>query len=303
MAALTMKVKRKRVYTGPRLAIAIGMAVLCALTLYPFLIVVGSSLQSAQDLAQNGYSVIPARIDLTGYKMVLVNPTQIMRSYVVTIYTTVITAVCGLWITSSFGYVLTRKDYKLRRVLSFYVFFTMLFNGGLVPTYILFVNWLKVKNTPIALILPLLVNAWYILMMKGFMQDIPGSLIESAKIEGAGELRIFTRIVMPMSLPALATIGLFFVLNGWNDWYQTLLYIDTDKYVKLQYLLIRLVKNIEFLNSPEAVQYGLVKPGMVIPVESARMAMCVVAAGPMLVVFPFFQKYFIQGIAIGSVKG
>jgi putative aldouronate transport system permease protein len=154
-----------------------------------------------------------------------------------------------------------------------------------------------------ALILPLLVNAWHILMMKGFLQEIPAALIESAKMDGAGEFRIFVQIVLPLAKPALAAIGLFITLGSWNDWYQTLLYIDVNKFMKLQYLLLRLVKNIEFLNSPEAAQFGAVQAGMAIPVESARMAMCVLAAGPMLGIFPFFQKYFISGVAIGSVKG
>ncbi|MDR1439829.1 MAG: carbohydrate ABC transporter permease, partial [Clostridiales bacterium] len=288
---------------APKLVIHLLMALICCATLYPFLIVLGSSFQSAADIAKNGYSIIAEPFDLTAYKMVLSNPKQLLGSYWVTAYTTAITAVAGLWVTASYAYVLSRKDYRLRSLLSFYVFFTMLFNGGLVPTYILFVNWLRVKNTPVALILPLLVNAWYILMMKGFMQEIPAALIESAKIEGAGELRIFARIVLPLSKPALATIGLFIMLGSWNDWYQTLLYIDMDKYMKLQYLLLRLVKQIEFLNSAEAVQFGVVRDAASIPVESARMAMCVLAAGPMLAIFPFFQKYFVRGITIGSVKG
>ena len=279
------------------------MVLLCVVTLYPFLIVLGSSFQSAADITKNGYAILPRPLDTTAYRMIFSNPRQLISAYWVTAYTTLITAALGLWVTASYAYVISRKDYRLAKALSFYVFFTMLFNGGLVPTYILFANWLKIKNTPIALILPLLVNAWYIMMMKGFMQEIPPALIESARIDGAGELRIFVRIVLPLAKPALATIGLFIMLGSWNDWYQTLLYIDSDKYMKLQYLLLRLVKNMEFLNSAEAMQFGVIQPGMVVPTESARMAMCVLAAGPMLVVFPFFQKYFVRGIAVGSVKG
>jgi putative aldouronate transport system permease protein len=286
-----------------QIAANLFMLALCCATLYPFAIVLGSSFQSPADIAKNGYSAIPRPVDLTAYRMVFANPRQLLNSYWTTIYTTAAATALGLWVTLSYAYALSRRDYALRRALSFYVFFTMLFNGGLVPTYILFVNWLHVKNSPVALILPLLVNAWYILMMKGFLQEIPAALPESAKIDGAGEFRIFVQIVLPISKPALAVIGLFMMLGSWNDWYHTLLYIDVDRYMKLQYLLLRLVKNMEFLNSAEAVQYGVIKEGMAIPLESARMAMCVVAAGPMLLVFPFFQKYFVRGIAIGSVKG
>jgi putative aldouronate transport system permease protein len=139
--------------------------------------------------------------------------------------------------------------------------------------------------------------------MKGFLQALPNALFESAKMDGAGETRIFIQLVLPLSLPALATVGLFFVLQYWNDWWLTLLYVDSKDMLKLQYLLIRVLKNMEFLNSAEAIQYGLVKPGMEVPSLSARMAMCVLAAGPMLVVFPFFQRFFVRGLTVGSVKG
>jgi putative aldouronate transport system permease protein len=179
----------------------------------------------------------------------------------------------------------------------------MLFNGGLVPSYILISKWLGLKDSIFALIIPGLCGAWNILMMKGFFQSIPTSLIESAKLDGAGEFRIFTGIIIPISKPAFATIGLFFVLAYWNEWYFSMLYIDTSSKVKLQYLLMTILKNVEFLNSPEAMQYGMTNHMVAIPTLSARMAMCVIAAGPILVVFPFFQKYFVKGLTVGAVKG
>ena len=295
--------RQKNKYPAYVIIINIFFIVFCALCIYPFLVVLGSSFQSQMDIAKNGYSAIPRPIDLTAYNMVLRNPKQLLNSYIATIVTTASTAFFGLIVISGFAYAISRKSYKYRRALSFYLFVTMLFNGGLVPSYIIMVNWLRLKNNILALILPMLISAWYVMLMRGYMQSIPDALIESAKIDGAKELTVFVMIVLPLSTPALATIGLFLVLQSWNDWWLTLLYIDADKLMKLQYLLMRLLKNMEFLNTADAIKYGAVREGVEVPVLSARMAMCVLAAGPMLVVFPFFQKYFVRGLTVGSVKG
>jgi putative aldouronate transport system permease protein len=286
-----------------KITIHVIMAAVCIACCYPFLVILGTSFQSEDNILRDGYAMIPKAIDLDAYRVILHNPTQLIQSYAVTIMTTVIGTIVGLWVTTAYAFAISRKDYAYRKWLSFFIFFTMLFHGGLVPSYILITRWLGIGNTMLALIVPYLISGWYVLLMKGFLQALPETLFESAKIDGAGELRIFARIVLPLSLPALATVGLFFVLQYWNDWWLTLLYIDSEHLMKLQYLLIRVLKNMEFLNSAEAVQYGLVKPGMQTPMLSARMAMCVLAAGPMLMVFPFFQRYFVRGLTVGSVKG
>ncbi|MGO4545442.1 carbohydrate ABC transporter permease [Paenibacillus sp. 2TAB23] len=277
--------------------------VVCIACLYPFLVIIGTSFQNETDILLSGYSILPKQFDLTAYRVILHNPGVLLNAYVVTIFTTLVGTVAGLWITTSFAFTISRKDYAYRKQLSFFVFFTMLFQGGLVPSYILMVSWLDLKNNLLALILPFLITGWHVLLMRGFLQTLPDALFESAKIDGATEFTIFTRIVLPLSKPALATLGLFLVLQYWNDWWLTLLYIDHEDKMKLQYLLIRVLRNMEFLNSAEALQYGLVKPGQQVPSLSARMAMCILAAGPMLVIFPFFQRYFVQGLTVGSVKG
>jgi putative aldouronate transport system permease protein len=293
--------KREKKY--PNLVIHIIFIIACAACIYPFLVIVGSSFQSQEDIMSNGYSIFPAKVSFTAYKMILRDPTVLLRSYFVTIVTTIVGSVVGLWVITSYAYTLSRKDFKYRKHFSFYVFFTMLFSGGLVPSYIMISKWLGLKNSILALILPSLISGWYVLLMKGFLQTIPEALIESAKIDGAGEVYTFIKIVLPISKPPLATIGLFLVLQYWNDWWLTLLYIDKDNLMKLQYMLIRVLRNMEFLNSAEATQFGMVQEGMEVPTQSARMAMCVLAAGPMLLVFPFFQKYFVRGLTVGSVKG
>ena len=234
--------------------------------------------------------------------MVFRNPYQLFKSYFNTFYTTVVGTVLGVIISSSAGYVMSRKTYKYRNIFAFYVFFTMMFNGGLVPMYIMMTKWFNLKNTYLALILPLVVNGWYIMLMKGYFAGIPDAVIESARIDGAGELYTFLKIVIPMSTPVIASISLFYVLGCWNDWYQSLLYTTDSEYYKLQYLLMNMIRSAEFLNSDVAQSLDMDKIAE-IPTMNVKMAMCVLAAGPILFVFPFFQKYFVKGIAVGSVKG
>jgi len=180
------------------------------------------------------------------------------------------------------------------------MFFTMLFGGGMVPSYILFTQVLGLKNTYLALILPLLGNVWFIFLMRTFFQQLPASIIESATIDGASEMRIYANIIVPLSTPAIATIGLLQLLNYWNSWFQAMLYIDDARLYPLQYLLQNMLQNMqETLRSIE-------KTGMPIgniPMETVRMAMAIIAIGPILLIFPFFQKYFVKGLTVGSVKG
>ncbi len=281
----------------------IFLGVLALLCIIPFLYVIGSSFQTQSDIMANGYKIIPTNATLDTYKMILESPKRLIDAYTVTILTTIVGTIGGLWIMSTYAYVISRRNYRYRKVLSFLIFFTMLFSGGLVPNYILMTRWLGLKDSYLALILPLMCSAWNILLMKGFFQDIPESLIEAAKIDGASELKIFVRIVCPISKPAFATIGLFLLLGYWNSWYQSLLYIETPSKVTLQYMLMTIMNNIELLNSAEAQQYGMAVQGATAPTLGARMAMCVLAVGPIVFVFLFFQKYFVSGLTVGSVKG
>jgi putative aldouronate transport system permease protein len=178
----------------------------------------------------------------------------------------------------------------------------MLFSAGLVPWYMMISNTLRLKDTIPALIAPYLIMPWFTLLMKSFLADIPSSIIEAGKIDGASEPRVFFSLVVPVSKPGLATVGLFILLMYWNDYYLSLMFIQNSPFISLQYMLYRIMANIDFLKSALAIQSGLTR-GVIIPDQSVRMAMCVLAAGPMLFVFPFFQKYFAKGITVGSVKG
>ncbi len=278
--------------------ILMTFAVFCII---PIVAIIAISLSSESEIALKGYSLIPRGFTTRAYSIIFKNPKQILNSYLVSIMLTVIGGTLGLLVVSMIAYPLSRKDFYYRRKLTFYVFFTLLFNGGLVPWYIVITKYLHLQNTLWVLILPYIAIPWYILLLRTYFSKIPMSIIESAKIDGSSEFRTFFRIVLPLSKPALATIGLFIILHYWNDWWLSLLYIEKESLMPLQYMLYRIMNNIQFLTTQ--MQTGAVSVKLNdLPNESARMAMCIIAAGPMLFLFPFFQKYFVKGLTVGAVK-
>lgn len=295
-----MSIRMKRRLWGllPHVVLTI-VAVACLL---PLLLVVSASFMTDAEIAEYGYSFIPKDFTTEAYQYIFKQPWQLLRSYGVTIVVTVFGTIFGLLITAMLAYGISRKDYPLARITSFYIYFTMLFSAGLVPWYMMVSNILNLRDTLFALIIPYLVSAWNVMLMKGYFADLPTTVIEAAKIDGATELKTFFRVVIPMVKPGLATVGLFIMLQYWNDYYLSLMFIMNDKLVSLQFLLYRIMSNIDFLKGAIASQTVLLT-GVQVPDKSIRMAMCVLAAGPMLFVFPFFQKYFVKGISIGSVKG
>ena len=198
------------------------------------------------------------------------------------------------------GYVLSRQDFKQRNAISFFIYFTTLFSGGLVPSYILMVNGLKLKDSLWSLILPGVMSAWSIFLMRNFMKSIPDSLYESAAIDGAGDFRIYWQIFLPLAKPSLATIGLFLALGYWNEWHNAMLYIQTSEKYPLQYFLQRMVTqaDVQLL-----IRKGLTISTADLPSESIKMATAVIATGPIVLAYPFVQKYFVSGLTVGSVKG
>ena len=260
-------------------------------------LVVSVSLSDEKALALEGYSLLPVGFTTSAYSYILRNPSQILRAYGVTVFVTVVGTAGGLLISSLLAYAISRQDYKFRTPLAFFVFFTLLFNGGMVPFYIVVTRYLGLKDNILALILPYMFTAWYVLILRTSFAQLPKDLLDAGRIDGAGEWRIFFQIVIPLSKPVLATIGLFFILRYWNDWFLALLFIDSGVLYPLQYLLYVLMKNISFLASnPQTT-------GIAIPMQSARMAMAVLAFGPALFTFLLLQKYFVRGITIGGLKG
>jgi putative aldouronate transport system permease protein len=271
------------------------------LIVIPIVYILSISLSTNDDIIQYGYRLIPAHFSTSAYRYMLKDIGQLLNSYMVSIFVTVIGTFISLLLSTMLGYTISRADYRFKKGVTFYVFFTMLFNGGLVPTYILVSNVLHLRNTIWVLILPYLVNAWYVILLKGFLSSIPASLIESAYIDGAGEFRIFFRIIIPLSKPALAAIGVLIAFTYWNDWWLAMLYIEKQSLIPLQYMLYTVMTNIQFLIENVSATIKVNKSEL--PAEPIRMAMCLLAAGPMLFVFPFFQRYFVKGLTVGAVKG
>lgn len=268
--------------------------------LIPFILLVSGSFTSEQWIRFHGFSLWPGEFSVESYKLIFKTPERIVRAYGVTIFITVVGTFLGLLLTTLTAYVIGRKDFKYRNRFSFYFYFTTLFNGGMVSTYIYYIQYLHLKDNILALILPGMFNVFYLLIMRTFITTVPFSLIESAKLDGAGEWYTFFHIVLPLLKPGLATIGLFFALGYWNNWYNAMLYINEEELYPLQYLLYSIQQEAQAL-ARIAAQSGITVTDL--PSDSLKLAMAVVATGPILILYPFVQKYFISGITIGSVKG
>lgn len=285
-----------------RVCLHLFFIALSALFIIPMLSVIFIAFTSESSISTQGHPFFFREINLNAFQYILDNPKTIVDAYKVTIFTSFGGTFLYLLLSTMAAYAISRPGFTLKKPLTFFFFFTMLFNGGLVPTYILMSQTLHLKNTYLALIVPLLVNVWYLIMLKTFMSEIPNEILESAKIDGAGHFTIYTRFILPLSKPALATIGLLTLLDYWNSWQPAMLYIDEKEMYPLQYMLQVMLRNImEILKEMQNnISIGNIQD---MPSESARMAMCILAVGPMLFIFPFFQKYFTRGLTVGAVKG
>lgn len=268
----------------------------------PFILIISGSLTDNASITVDGYHLIPKVFSVEAYKTIFEFPTTILQAYQVTTLNTLAGTVFGLFFISMTGYVLARKDFRYRNKISFLIYFTTLFGGGLIPWYIMINNVLKLHDSYLALTLPGLMTPFLIILMRTFITStLPDEMIEAAKIDGAGDFRIYWSIVLPVITPGLATVGLFLALHYWNDWYLSLLFITTTSKYELQFYLYNM------LNSSQALNLMLSGTGAAVvinpPVESVKLAMAIIAAGPILLLYPFIQRYFISGITVGAVKG
>ncbi|MCE7982206.1 MAG: carbohydrate ABC transporter permease [Caldilinea sp. CFX5] len=284
-----------------QLLLHLALAILTLLFLIPLWVVVSASFTDETTLTKVGYGLWPAQVSLAAYDFILQNPAQIVNAYGVTTLVTLIGTLVSLFVNSLTAYVLARTDFTWRRAFSFLLFFTMLFNGGLVPSYILITQYLKLRDTLWVLILPMLLAPWYIFLLRTYFSTLAKEYIESARLDGANEWQIYARIVMPLSTPALATIALFTILGYWNDWWLALLYINEPSLYPLQYLLFAILRNAEFLttNTSSSAMLGSVQ----VPLQTVRMAMAVIAIVPVTIAFVMLQRYFVRGLTIGGIKG
>ena len=278
------------------------LIVFSLMAVLPFILLISASLTEENAALKYGFGFIPKVFSLAAYKYISYQSKMIIRAYGITIFTTVIGTSVGLTMTSMLGYGLS-KDIPGRRILNFFVVFTMLFNGGLVPTYLVYTKYLHLGNTIWALIIPsLLMNAFHVMLVRNyFSTSIPESLIESAKLDGASEMMIFRAIDLPLSKPIMATIGLMLALSYWNNWTNGLYYLDDTSLYSIQNVLNAINNNIIAINSVSNM--GLAINKSEVPALTARMAIAVIGIVPMLCIYPFFQKYFVKGITIGAVKG
>lgn len=272
------------------------------LCLFPFLLMISGSLTSGASIAKYGYSLWPRELSFAAYEFVFRYPEDILRAYGVTIFVTITGTVVGLFLISMTGYVLQRRDFKYRNKISFFLYFTTIFQGGLIPWYILLVNVLQVRDTYFVLIWNVLMSPFLIILMRSFIQGaIPPEMTESAKMDGAGDFTIYRKIVLPLCTPALATIGLFLALAYWNDWFQCALFIDDRHKYTLQYFLYNALNSAEFINQMAATSALVLNEPL--PGETAKLAMSLVTMGPILLLYPLVQRYFVKGITVGAVKG
>ncbi|MDQ1003481.1 putative aldouronate transport system permease protein [Neobacillus niacini] len=282
----------------------IFLIVLAAGSIIPFIILLSSSLTGETAILKDGYSFFPREISLEAYEYLFKNSSSILRAYGITIFVTVVGTFVSLAITAFLAYALSRRDLPFRNFFAFFVFFTLLFNGGLVPTYLVYTQMFDLKNTIWALIVPgLLMNGFNVLLMRTFfITSIPEPIIESARMDGAGEFRTFFSIILPLSLPILATIGLLQTIHYWNDWFNGMVYITDPSLFSIQNILNRMLADIQFLASSD-LGTNASEAAAQIPSTGVRMAIAVIGVLPILIAYPFFQKYLVKGIALGSVKG
>lgn len=278
------------------------LTVMVTLTLLPILLIIIASFTEETSLLQNGYSFIPKAWSFDAYYYIIKQGSVILRAYGVSVLVTVVGTVLSVAITTTLAYPMARTSFRYRNALSFFVFFTMLFSGGIVPSYIMWTNYFHIKNTIWALIVPnYLVSAFNVILVKNFYaNNIPGSLIEAAQLDGATEMQIFRKLVFPMARPVVATISLFTGLCYWNDWTNGLYYVDNQKLYSIQLLLMKIMNNIEALKA----NANLMGAGAIsLPGTSVRMAIAFIGILPILIVYPFVQKYLVEGVVIGAVKG
>lgn len=280
------------------------MAAVTVITLLPLLLLFAASFTENTDITLYGYSFIPKHLSLSAYSYIWNERMQIFRAYFVTIFVTGVGTVTGLFISVLYAYSLSRPYFPGKKFFSFYVLFTMLFNGGLVPTYIMYTRYLHLKNTAAALIIPsLLMNAFNVLLIRSYFQNnVPQSLIEAAQIDGASEFTVVRKVVVPMSKPIIATIGLFIGVAYWNDWMNGLYYVTDVKLYSIQQILNNMLKNIEYLSKNASSIGKSTSLAGTLPAATVRMAIAVIGLLPILVIYPMVQKYFVKGIALGAVK-
>lgn len=273
-------------------------SLLCVL---PFVLIVSGSITSNETILREGYSILPRDISFDAYSMIFKAPKDILQAYKITIYYTSVGTLTGLAVIVLTAYVISRKEFKYRNVVSFLIYFTSIFGGGLVAWYLMYTNILGLKGTTFAIWFPAIMSPFLVILMRTFITgSVPDAIVESAKIDGAGHGTVLTRIVLPVLGPGLATVGLFLALGYWNDWYRSSMFSTDSSTWELQFYLYNMLNASQAL---KAMSQASSVPMDSMPGQTMKLAMAVVATGPVLIFYPFVQRYFVTGITIGAVKG
>ncbi|MDY3929733.1 MAG: carbohydrate ABC transporter permease [Clostridia bacterium] len=292
----------KKKLTVGRVLLNLVMIIMSLGYVIPILLMLAISFSSEQSIIDNGYQLIPAVWSADAYRQALSNPHQIINAYKVTIAYTVLGTVLSILVQTLMAYPLSRSNYNKKKFVTVYLMITMFFGGGLVPSYILNTQYLHLGNTFWIYIFPGLMSAWNVILFKTYFKGLPNGLVEAAKLDGASEFYVYLKIILPLSTPIIACIAFTTVLGKWNDWNTSLLYIRNSDLYSLQYLLQRIINESDFIKNMQGTAAAAVV-GETLPSETLKYAIAILAAGPMMVVFPFFQKYFAKGLVVGSVKG
>ncbi|HZJ86961.1 MAG TPA: carbohydrate ABC transporter permease [Erysipelothrix sp.] len=275
------------------------LTVLAISSVFPLIFVAAISITSELSIITKGYQIIPSEVSLEGYKFLWEMRGQILNSFAVSVFVTIVGSMLNVFITTTYAYALSRPEFEYRKFYTIILLITMLFTAGMVPSYLVMKSMLKLHDTVWSIILPLALAPFNVIIMRTFFRrSIPDSIIESAKVDGAGDIRIFVKIVLPLAIPGIATITLFAVLGYWNDWFNAMLYIDKSHLMPLQYLLMQIQSTIEYFSQNSIPDTAFAT----IPKEATQMAMVLISTIPIASTYPFFQKYFVGGLTVGGVK-
>ena len=297
-----MKIKKSKYTIGFNIIAYIIVTIATLICIIPFWLIISGSFTDNESIMTDGYRLIPKVFSVTAYKTIFQFPEGILKAYAVTTVNMVVGTSLGLFFMSMAGYVLSRKYFKYRNRISFLIYFTTIFGGGLIPWYVTYVKYLHLKDSYLALCIPMLMSPFLIILIRTFIQSsVPDEIVESAKIDGAGEFKIYSNIVLPVSIPGLATVGLFLALGYWNDWFLSSVFITTQSKYELQFYLYNMLSKLRAMLQLSSKSGVSIPPDL--PTESTKLAMAVVVTGPIILLYPFVQRYFVTGITIGAVKG
>lgn len=297
-------IRKNRISNRANAVLNIAFIIWVLLCIIPIMLVLSISLSSQSSILSEGYRLFPSDFSNSAYVYLFKKSSLLIRAFLITIFVTVVGTVLSVVITLMYSYPLSRKSFKYRSFFSFVAFFTMIFQGGIVANYMVYTQVLHLKNNIFVYIFPFLISAWNVILLRTFItSSLPDELIDAAKIDGAGEWTILAKIVIPLSKPGLATIALFTSIGIWNDWYTPSLYVTDSTKFNLQYLLYSMITNVQYLKNNINSVGGANQMISNLPTESIRMAMCIVVIAPIVLAYPFFQKYFVKGLTLGAVKG